>query len=156
MYLLFICFVWSVLQDQAVAFEDLKKTMETTRAHLQNQLRSKEMECGRLSVQIRVRIYLIYLLSSSITDVKTVLEIKCCSRILKYWPASKLFFGGYRQESRAPGTREETKRRNMAFSRGLLRPTFKLESLVAGYEIPVIESRFCLEAYFMLACVFRP
>lgn len=29
--------------------------METTRAHLQNQLRSKEMECGRLSVQIRVR-----------------------------------------------------------------------------------------------------
>ena len=42
-------------QDQAVAFEELKKTMETTRAHLQNQLRSKEMECGRLSVQIRVR-----------------------------------------------------------------------------------------------------
>lgn len=40
-------------KDQAVAFEDLKKTMETTRAHLQNQLRSKEMECGRLSVQIR-------------------------------------------------------------------------------------------------------
>lgn len=40
-------------KDQAVAFEELKKTMETTRAHLQNQLRSKEMECGRLSVQIR-------------------------------------------------------------------------------------------------------
>ncbi|KAM7437852.1 spermatogenesis [Porites harrisoni] len=40
-------------KDQAIAFEDLKKTMETTRAHLQNQLRSKEMECGRLSVQIR-------------------------------------------------------------------------------------------------------
>ena len=59
MYLLCICFVWSALQDQAVAFEDLKKTMETTRAHLQNQLRSKEMECGRLSVQIRVRISLI-------------------------------------------------------------------------------------------------
>ena len=48
---------WTSLwfQDQAVAFEELKKTMETTRAHLQNQLRSKEMECGRLSVQIRVR-----------------------------------------------------------------------------------------------------
>lgn len=40
-------------KDQAVAFEELKKTMETTRSHLQNQLRSKEMECGRLSVQIR-------------------------------------------------------------------------------------------------------
>ncbi|KAJ7370112.1 spermatogenesis [Desmophyllum pertusum] len=40
-------------KDQAEAFEELKKTMETTRAHLQNQLRSKEMECGRLSVQIR-------------------------------------------------------------------------------------------------------
>jgi len=40
-------------KDQAVAFEELKKTMETTRAHLQNQLRSKEMECDRLSVQIR-------------------------------------------------------------------------------------------------------
>ncbi|XP_020610397.1 outer dense fiber protein 2-like isoform X3 [Orbicella faveolata] len=40
-------------KDQAVTFEELKKTMETTRAHLQNQLRSKEMECGRLSVQIR-------------------------------------------------------------------------------------------------------
>ncbi|KAL9988685.1 hypothetical protein ACROYT_G003159 [Oculina patagonica] len=40
-------------KDQAVAFEELKKTMETTRAHLQNQLRSKEMENGRLSVQIR-------------------------------------------------------------------------------------------------------
>lgn len=55
-------FVWFLdvltslwFQDQAVAFEELKKTMETTRAHLQNQLRSKEMECGRLSVQIRVR-----------------------------------------------------------------------------------------------------
>ena len=65
MYLLFICFVWSVLQDQAVAFEDLKKTMETTRAHLQNQLRSKEMECGRLSVQIRVRIFILYILRFS-------------------------------------------------------------------------------------------
>lgn len=40
-------------KDQAVAFEELKKTMETTRAHLQNQLRSKEMESNRLSVQIR-------------------------------------------------------------------------------------------------------
>lgn len=40
-------------KDQAVAFEELKKTMETTRAHLQNQLRSKDMDCNRLSVQIR-------------------------------------------------------------------------------------------------------
>ncbi|XP_029180081.2 outer dense fiber protein 2-like isoform X3 [Acropora millepora] len=40
-------------KDQAVAFEELKKTMETTRAHLQNQLRTKEMDSNRLSVQIR-------------------------------------------------------------------------------------------------------
>ncbi|XP_074621837.1 outer dense fiber protein 2-like [Acropora palmata] len=40
-------------KDQAVAFEELKKTMETTRAHLQNQLRTKEMDNNRLSVQIR-------------------------------------------------------------------------------------------------------
>ena len=85
-----------------------------------------------------------------------VLEIKCCSRILKSWPASKLFIGGYRQKSRSPGTREETKKRNMAFSRGLLRPTLKMESLLAGYEILVIESRFCLESYFILACISRP
>lgn len=153
---MFICFVWSSLQDQAVAFEDLKKTMETTRAHLQNQLRSKEMECGRLSVQIRVRISLIQLFYSSIAELKMVLEIKCCSRILKYWPVSKLFIGGYRQKSRAPGTREETKKRNMAFSCGLLHPTLKMESLPAGYEIPVIESRFCLESYFILASISRP
>ncbi|KAK2567261.1 Outer dense fiber protein 2 [Acropora cervicornis] len=43
-------------KDQAVAFEELKKTMETTRAHLQNQLRTKEMDSNRLSVQIRVGI----------------------------------------------------------------------------------------------------
>lgn len=30
--------------------------METTRAHLQNQLRTKEMDSNRLSVQIRVGI----------------------------------------------------------------------------------------------------
>ena len=35
------------------------------------------------------------------------------SRILKYWPPSKLFIGGYRQKLRAPGTREETKKRNI-------------------------------------------
>ncbi|XP_031570587.1 outer dense fiber protein 2-like [Actinia tenebrosa] len=40
-------------KDQAVAFDDLKKTMETTRAHLQNQFRTKEMENNRLQVQIR-------------------------------------------------------------------------------------------------------
>ncbi|KAK3737261.1 hypothetical protein QZH41_019868, partial [Actinostola sp. cb2023] len=40
-------------KDQAMAFDDLKKTMETTRAHLQNQFRSKEMENNRLQVQIR-------------------------------------------------------------------------------------------------------
>lgn len=40
-------------KDQAVAFEELKKTMEATRAHLQNQLRTKEMDGNRLSVQIR-------------------------------------------------------------------------------------------------------
>lgn len=37
-----------------MAFDDLKKTMETTRAHLQNQYRTKEMENNRLQVQIRV------------------------------------------------------------------------------------------------------
>lgn len=48
--------LWFTFQDQAVAFEELKKTMETTRAHLQNQLRTKEMDSNRLSVQIRVGI----------------------------------------------------------------------------------------------------
>lgn len=47
--------IFSLLsKDQAMAFEDLKKTMETTRAHLQNQYRTKEMENNRLQVQIRV------------------------------------------------------------------------------------------------------
>ena len=48
--------LWFTFQDQAVAFEELKKTMEATRAHLQNQLRTKEMDGNRLSVQIRVGI----------------------------------------------------------------------------------------------------
>jgi len=40
-------------KEQARTFEELHKTMETTRAHLQNQLRSKEGENFRLSNRLR-------------------------------------------------------------------------------------------------------
>ncbi|XP_046844612.1 outer dense fiber protein 2-like [Xenia sp. Carnegie-2017] len=40
-------------KNQAFAFDELKKTMELTRAHLQKQLRAREMECERLNVHIK-------------------------------------------------------------------------------------------------------
>lgn len=43
-----------ILQDNAKSTADLSKTLETTRAHLQGQLRGKEAENNRLSVQIKV------------------------------------------------------------------------------------------------------
>jgi len=40
-------------KHQAKTFEDLQKTMEATRAHLQNQLRLREADNNRLSIQIK-------------------------------------------------------------------------------------------------------
>eukprot|EP00794_Sanderia_malayensis_P016219 gene16219-17852_t len=40
-------------KEQARTFEELQKTMEATRAHLQNQLKNKEGENNRMSVQLR-------------------------------------------------------------------------------------------------------
>lgn len=42
------------VQDSAKSTADLSKSLETTRAHLQGQLRSKEAENNRLMVQIKV------------------------------------------------------------------------------------------------------
>ena len=87
-----------------------------------------------------------------------VLEIKCCSRILKYWPASKLFIGGYRRETRAPGPREETKRHNVAFSRGLLCQTLKIESLLNASRLPntCYRGEVLLGDIFYLSLRFSP
>lgn len=42
------------MQDNAQSTADLSKSLESTRAHLQGQLRSKEAENNRLTVQIKV------------------------------------------------------------------------------------------------------
>ena len=41
-----------------MTFQELKKTMEATRAHLQKELRSRDMECERLSIHIKVPVCL--------------------------------------------------------------------------------------------------
>lgn len=41
-------------QDKSKSTTDLSKSLESTRAHLQGQLRSKEAENNRLTVQIKV------------------------------------------------------------------------------------------------------
>ena len=52
-----LCFLFSLylwVQDNAKTSGELTKALESTRAHLQGQLRSKEAENNRLAVQIKV------------------------------------------------------------------------------------------------------
>jgi outer dense fiber protein 2 len=41
-------------REESVAMGNLQESLETTRGHLQKQLRSKEADCNRMAVQIRV------------------------------------------------------------------------------------------------------
>ena len=43
-----------LLQDENVAISGLQSSLENTRGHLQKQLRTKEADCNRMAVQIRV------------------------------------------------------------------------------------------------------
>lgn len=42
-------------REETLALSKLQEALETTRAHLQKQLRTKEADCNRMAVQIRVR-----------------------------------------------------------------------------------------------------
>uniref|UniRef100_A0A672UVD7 Outer dense fiber protein 2 n=1 Tax=Strigops habroptila TaxID=2489341 RepID=A0A672UVD7_STRHB len=48
-----VCVLLLLIQDQAKAVEELSKSMEAMKAHLQAQLRGKEAENNRLTVQLR-------------------------------------------------------------------------------------------------------
>ena len=41
-------------REESVALGNLQDSLEATRAHLQKQLRTKEADCNRMAVQIRV------------------------------------------------------------------------------------------------------
>ena len=60
------------MQDENVAISGLQSSLENTRGHLQKQLRTKEADCNRMAVQIRV-IYAIftYLLREPDLKIKT-------------------------------------------------------------------------------------
>lgn len=49
-------------QENAKTTGELSKVLESTRAHLQGQLRSKESENNRLGVQIKVRVESVYVM----------------------------------------------------------------------------------------------
>ena len=43
-----------VQREETAAMGNLQDSLESTRAHLQKQLRTKEADCNRMAVQIRV------------------------------------------------------------------------------------------------------
>ena len=59
-----------LLQDENVAISGLQSSLENTRGHLQKQLRTKEADCNRMAVQIRV-IYAIFTYLPREPDLKT-------------------------------------------------------------------------------------
>ena len=46
-----------------LALSGLQSSMESTRGHLQKELRTKEADCNRMAVQIRVGLLLLLILS---------------------------------------------------------------------------------------------
>ena len=47
-------------REQGRSMAELQTSIESTRAHLQNQLRKREGDCNRMAVQIRVRFINVY------------------------------------------------------------------------------------------------
>ena len=44
-------------REQGRSMAELQSSIESTRAHLQNQLRKREGDCNRMAVQIRVSVF---------------------------------------------------------------------------------------------------
>ena len=55
----------SAQRDETVALGKLKHSLEATRAHLQRQLRTKEADCDRMTVQIRARLQSLHFIHSN-------------------------------------------------------------------------------------------